>query len=180
MRNANKMIRIQDLGMRIIRTRAGSLGYIDYHIVLYDKRLTPSDDIWPGFDEAEIAEGVYESGEYKGFFVIHSSSTTGKDIRVCSRLNRTFSSNLISCDSILCYHCLSLNQVKEGLMIRSGFHECIPPATLSDVINDWDSMTLVSGGMQQILVNTNKFVSLYREHTLEWHTQVVPFIDATL
>ncbi|TVZ47496.1 hypothetical protein JM82_2106 [Olleya sp. Hel_I_94] len=166
------MKKIENPGFRIIKTLPSTLGTVDFHIVMYEKLDFSDDEVWKGVNESEIAEEIYESGEYKGFYVIHSSTTRGEDINTLDDSEKLFCFNRINCDSILSYHCLATRSDETGFKLRIGFHEMHPEMSLPKIINDWNSMANISNGFQEIKINKDTFFELYQKQVEIWKKQI--------
>ena len=161
--NCNKMKIIKNPEFKFIKTNPSTLGTVDFYIVIYKKSDFSGLDSMLDLKESEIAEEIYETGEYKGFYVIHSSSNRGDSINLLENYRDGFYSNRVNCDSILSYHCLAIKNEQSGFKIRTGFHEANSEVNLSRIINDWNSMTNVSNGFHEIEVNKEAFVQLYEK-----------------
>jgi len=172
------MKKIENPEFRIIKTTPSSLGTVDYHIVIYEKSDFNNSDLLQEKNESQIAEGIYESGEYHGFYVIHSSTTQGEDIETLSQDEKLFCNNRINCDSILSYHCLSIRDDETKLKLRTGFHEIHPEMNLSEIIYDWNSMIKISNRYKEIEVNKDVFFKLYKEQVEKWKKQVTIYIKS--
>ncbi len=167
------MKRIKHPEFKIIRTSPSSLGTIDFYIIAYEKTEF---DIWKELNENEIAEEIYETGEYKGFYVIHSSTTRGEDISTLDG-KKEFVFNRINCESILSYHCLAIKVDGSYLNLRTGFHES-SNSRIGKII-DWNSITEISNGFQEIEFVKDEFYKLYNRKVDEWKKQITMTIVNT-
>ena len=154
---------IENPEFEFIKTLPSTLGTVDFHVVIYEKSDFKNLGRFSADKLSEVAEEIYETGEYKGFYVIHSSSSRGDRINTLENYEDGFYSNRINCDSILSYHCLAIKNEKLVLKIRSGFHEICPGKNLLEIVNDWDTMERISNGFQEIEVNKEVFIKLYEE-----------------
>ncbi len=170
------MKKIEHPEFRIIRTMPSTLGTVDYYIIIYEKLDFNDSNLLEGKNEAEIAENIYESGVYQGFYVIHSSTTRGEEIDILNQGKKLFCYNRINCDSILSYHCLVIKADETSLKLRTGFHEIQPEMNISETIYDWNSMMKISNGYQEIEVNRDTFFKLYEEQVEVWKTQITTYI----
>ncbi|XRE42886.1 hypothetical protein ACIVBQ_001090 [Tenacibaculum discolor] len=171
------MRKIKNPQLKIIKTSPSTLGTVDYHIVIYDS-TNLKDGLFDKFNEFEIAEEIYETGEFKGFYVIHSSSTRGADIIPLS--DNHFSCNRINCDSILSYHCLAIKSNETELTLRTGFHEIHPSLNILHEVYDWDSMSTISNGFLEIEVDKHVFLKLYKKQIDEWKEKVTTCISNSI
>lgn len=160
------MKRIKHPEFKIIRTSPSSLGTIDFHIIAYEKNEL---DIWKEVNEYEIAEEISETGEYKGFYVIHSSTTRGQDIFTLDG-HKEFVFNRTNCESILSYHCLAIKVDGSCLNLRTGFHDSSDNHI--ENINDWNSITKISNGYQEIEFSKDNFYKLYDRKVDEWKKHI--------
>ena len=160
--------------LKIIETLPSTLGTVDYHIVIYEN-TNLKESLFDTFNEFEIAEEIYETGEFEGFYVIHSSTSRGADITPISN-EIHFSCNRINCDSIISYHCLAIKSNENELALRTGFHEIHPNINITQEIYDWNSMPNISNGFLEINIDKNKFFELYQKQIEEWKQRVTPSI----
>lgn len=160
-----EMNKIENPVFKIIKTFPSSSGIVDMHIVVYEQ---DNYKIWQVTTENEIAENIYESGEYKGIYIIHSTSTMGAEIKPLNH-NKTFSLNRTNCDSILTYHCLAIKIEENIVTLRTGFHEQINLNNSTTIaIHNWESMNNISNDYQEIIMNKDIFFSRYNAQIEKW------------
>ena len=169
------ILKIDNPQLKIIETLPSTLGVIDYYIVLYDKN-DQNDNLLNKPNAYEIAEEIYETGEFNGFYVIQASSSRGEDIKPLAE-DSCFCYNRVNCDAVLSYHILAIKQNGTELHLRSGFHEIHPSAIISKQVYDWNSMSNISNGFIEIEVNAQAFFKLYNKQIRKWQLHVTRCIS---
>jgi hypothetical protein len=169
------MINLINPKIKIMDSTPGSLGSIDYYMVMSDEHeFIPDIDNYDKLAENFESKPMVKNKQFDDtFLILHSTNPSwGEQIKPLKVNDQLFSSNITAYDECLTHHCLALKLDLDRFIIKSGTYLTCENEVAPSSFLDMPLIDHYQVQVREFTINKEIFWSLYSEAVKEWAEHV--------